>query len=94
MATASVGAVDKSLSLVVKELQLPYPPKKRRRMEKKPKNNADRLSRNRARRKGIASGKAKRGDGKDVHHKDGNPQNNSYANLSIRSRKGNRSDNA
>jgi hypothetical protein len=29
------------------------------------------------------SGKAKKGDGKDVHHKDGNPKNNARKNLTI-----------
>jgi len=72
---------------------VPYPPEKKKRMEKLPKNNADRLARNRARRKAIKAGRAKRGDGTDVHHKDGNPRNNAYSNLSIRSRKANRSDN-
>ena len=62
-------------------------------MDKKPKNNEKRLSRNRARRKAIAAGLAARGDGRDVHHKDGNPKNNAYGNLSIRSRRANRSDN-
>lgn len=92
MATFSVG-VAKSLPLVAKEPLMPYPPAKRRRMDKKPKNNADRLSRNRARRKAIKAGLVKRGDGKDVHHKDGNPRNNAYGNLAIRSRKANRGDN-
>ena len=92
MATYS-AAVAKSSFPAVKELPVPYPPAKRRRMDKKPKNNADRLARNRARRKAIKAGKAKRGDGKDVHHKDGNPRNNAYSNLAIRSRKANRSDN-
>ena len=72
---------------------MPYPPAKKKRMEKLPRNHADRLARNRARRKAIKAGKAKRGDGKDVHHRDGNPRNNSYGNLAIRSRKANRSDN-
>jgi len=72
---------------------MPYAPAKRRKMDKKPKNNADRLSRNRARRKAIAAGLVKRNDGKDVHHKDGNPRNNAYSNLAIRSKKANRSQN-
>ena len=92
MATSSV-AVAESSSLAAKEHLVPYPPEKKKRMEKLPKNHADRLARNRARRKAIKAGKAKRGDGKDVHHKDGNPRNNSYSNLAIRSRKANRSDN-
>lgn len=93
MAIASVGGVARWSFPAVKEPQVPYPPEKKKRMEKLPKNHADRLARNRARRKAIKAGKAKRGDGKDVHHKDGNPRNNSYSNLAIRSRKANRSDN-
>jgi hypothetical protein len=42
-----------------------------------------RSSRNKARRKMVKSGKAKKGDGKDVHHKDGNPKNNARKNLTI-----------
>ena len=57
----------------------------------KPKQIANRSSRNSARRKAKACGyKIK---GKDVHHKDGNPRNNKCSNLAIRSKKSNRSDN-
>mgnify|MGYP003628800061 FL=1 len=42
-----------------------------------------RSSRNKARRKMVTSGKARKGDGKDVHHKDGNPKNNARKNLTI-----------
>ena len=38
-------------------------------------------------------GKVKKGDGKDVDHEDGNPQNNSKGNLRVRSKSANRSDN-
>ena len=62
------------------------------RYHSKPKQKKDRAARNTARRRVKKSSGIQAG--KDVHHKDGNPQNNSYANLSIRSRKGNRSDNA
>ena len=80
MATYSAAVAESSLP-AVKELPVPYPPEKKKRMEKLPKNHADRLARNRARRKAIKAGKAKRGDGKDVHHKDGNPMNNKDDNL-------------
>lgn len=50
-----------------------------------------RASRNKARRQMIRDGRASKGDGKDVHHKDGNPRNNSKANLESRSRRRNRS---
>ena len=38
----------------------------------------------------VKSGKAKKGDGKDVHHKDGNPKNNSLKNLTILGKSRNR----
>ena len=49
-----------------------------------------RASRNKARRAALAAGKVKKGDKKDVHHKDGNPRNNKSSNLSIVSRQKNR----
>lgn len=56
----------------------------------KPEQIKRRAGRVKARRKMIAAGKARKGDGKDVHHKDGNPRNNSKSNLSVTSRKANR----
>jgi hypothetical protein len=50
----------------------------------------DRAGRNTARRRAIASGKVKKGSSKDVHHKDGNPKNNSPSNLAVVSRVPNR----
>ena len=54
-----------------------------------------RMAANRARKKARyemeKSGKASRGDGKDVDHKDGNPKNNSKKNLRVISRAANRS---
>lgn len=50
-----------------------------------------RSSRNKARRKMIAEGKARVGDGKDVAHKNGNPLENNASNLKIESKKTNRS---
>lgn len=38
----------------------------------------------------IKAGKAKKGDGKDVHHKNRNTANNSLKNLQITSKKKNR----
>lgn len=51
----------------------------------------DRASRNAARRKMIAAGKAKKGDGKDVAHKNGNPRDNRKSNLATQSKSRNRS---
>jgi hypothetical protein len=50
-----------------------------------------RAARNKARRKTIREGRARKGDGKDVHHKDGNPHNNSRSNRQVTSRRRNRS---
>jgi len=46
-----------------------------------------------ARRLMIKLGRAKKGDGKDIDHKDSNPQNNSVKNLRSRNRSENRADN-
>ena len=57
----------------------------------KPEQIANRSSRNKARRKMSIMGRAKKGDGKDVDHKDGNPRNNARGNLTMLSRSRNRS---
>ena len=49
--------------------------------------------RQKARRKMEKAGKVRKGDGKDVHHKDGNPRNNKRSNLTVTSRSKNRSNN-
>ena len=49
-----------------------------------------RAARNKARRAALAKGKVKKGDKKDVHHKDGNPRNNKSSNTAVVSRKKNR----
>ena len=51
--------------------------------QKLPKQKKNRASRNAARRKMQKEGRVTKGDGKDVHHRDGNPRNNSKGNLSI-----------
>ena len=58
--------------------------------EETPLRKKQRSSRNKARRKMSTLGKAKKGDGKDVHHKDGNPLNNSSGNLTLMSKSKNR----
>lgn len=56
-----------------------------------PTQKKKRASRNKARRKLISTGRVRKGDGRDVDHKDGNPRNNSSANLRVTSKKTNRS---
>lgn len=56
-----------------------------------PQQKKRRAMRNKARRKLMKSGLAKKGDGKDVHHKDHNPMNNARSNLRIASQSSNRS---
>lgn len=58
---------------------------------KKPEQKKRRAQRNAARRKMIAAGKARKGDGKDVAHRNGNPKDNSSSNLVMQSKKENRS---
>jgi len=48
-------------------------------------------SRNKARRLAVNMGKAKKGDVKDIHHRDGNPLNNKNGNLQSMSKSKNRS---
>ena len=60
---------------------------------KKSKQKTRRAGRNKARAMMIKAGRAKKGDGKDVHHADRNPKNNSRSNLRIQSKKTNRSNN-
>ncbi len=57
----------------------------------KPEQKKRRAKRNAARSKMVAAGKARKGDGKDVAHKDNNPKNNSHSNLAVQSKAKNRS---
>jgi hypothetical protein len=59
--------------------------------DSKPSVKKDRASRNAARRAMVAGGLAKKGDGKDVDHKDGNPRNNKRSNLRVQTKAKNRS---
>jgi len=73
---------------------MPTPRKKKR--SKQPyqetvEQKKKRASRNAARNKMIKAGKARKGDGKDVDHKDGNPKNNNKENLRMQTKKANRS---
>jgi hypothetical protein len=57
----------------------------------RPDQKKKRANRNAARRKLASQGRVKKGDGMDVHHKDGNPLNNSPGNLQALRAKVNRS---
>lgn len=57
----------------------------------KPEQKKRRAMRNKARRKMIKAGKARKGDGKDVAHLDNNPRNSSSSNLRMQSKARNRS---
>lgn len=56
----------------------------------KPKNKKDRSARNAARRKMEKAGRVRKGDGKEVDHKNHNPRNNSKSNLRVVAKKTNR----
>ncbi len=56
-----------------------------------PKQKKNRAARNKARREAERTGRVSKGDGKDIHHVDGNPRNNSTNNLMVRNRSSNRS---
>ena len=57
----------------------------------KPEQRANRSKRVLARRKMEEKGEVSKGDGNDVHHKDGNPQNNGDSNLKVLPKSKNRS---
>lgn len=59
----------------------------------KPEQVKRRMARNRARAKMERAGKVKKGDGKDVDHKNFNPRDNSGNNLRVQSASKNRSRN-
>ena len=57
----------------------------------KPEQIKRRSSRNTARAAMAKAGKVKKGDGKDVDHKNGNPKDNKRSNLKVKSKSSNRS---
>lgn len=59
----------------------------------KPEQKRNRASRNKARRLMEAKGRVRKGDGKDVDHRNSNPTDNRPSNLRITSRSYNRSRN-
>tara|TARA_R110001599_G_scaffold6505_2_gene31882 strand:+ start:3972 stop:4193 length:222 start_codon:yes stop_codon:yes gene_type:complete len=65
--------------------------KEYREYHSKPEQKKRRAGRNAARRIMELAGKAKKGDKKDVHHKDRNTLNNKRSNLKVESRSKNRS---
>lgn len=56
-----------------------------------PEQKKKRASRNAARATMVAKGKVRKGDGKDVDHKNGNANQNSGGNLRVQSKSANRS---
>lgn len=62
--------------------------------ESEPEQVAERVARNKARRHMIKLGLAKKGDGKDVDHKDSNPLNNKRSNWRMLTSSKNKSLNA
>lgn len=59
--------------------------------QSRPEQKKNRASRNAARAAMVKAGKAKKGDGKDVAHRNGNPQDNDPKNLSVQPKSKNRS---
>lgn len=57
----------------------------------RPEQKKNRASRNAARAKMVKAGKVKKGDGKDVSHRNNNAQDNSSKNLAVAPRSKNRS---
>ena len=56
-----------------------------------PEQKKRRAQRNKDRRKAIREGRVSKGDGKDIHHVDGNPFNHSSSNVVVRNKNSNRS---
>lgn len=66
---------------------------RQRKYNSKPSSKKQRASRNAARSVMEKAGKVKKGDGKDVDHKNMNPKNNSKSNLRVQSQSTNRARN-
>lgn len=62
-----------------------------KRYNSKPEQVKNRASRNAARAKMEQAGRVRKGDGKDVAHKNNNPKDNSKGNLAVQSKAKNRS---
>jgi len=61
-----------------------------RRWHSSPEKVKERSSRNKARRKLAKTGRVRKGDGKHVDHKNGNPRDNRRSNLTVMSARKNR----
>lgn len=66
---------------------------RQRKYNSKPSSKKDRASRNSARKEMEKAGKVKKGDGKDVDHRNMNPRSNSKGNLRVQSKSTNRARN-
>lgn len=64
--------------------------KKEAKFHARPEQKKRRAARNKARRQAIRDGRVKKGDGKEIDHKDFNPKNNSKKNVRVVSRSTNR----
>ena len=62
-----------------------------KRYQKQGTQKKNRASRNAARSILLRQGKVKKGDGKDVSHRNGNPRDNRTSNLAVKSKTANRS---
>lgn len=63
---------------------------RQRKYNSKPSSKKDRASRNSARSEAMKAGKVRKGDGKDIDHKDSNPRNNKKSNTQVMSASKNR----
>lgn len=63
---------------------------RQRKYNSKPSSKKDRASRNAARSEAMKAGKVRKGDGKDIDHKDSNPRNNKKSNTQVMSASKNR----
>ena len=63
---------------------------RQRKYNSKPSSKKDRASRNSARAEAMKEGKVRKGDGKDIDHRDSNPRNNKKGNTQVISASKNR----
>lgn len=63
---------------------------RQRKYNSKPSSKKDRASRNSARSEAMKDGRVRKGDGKDIDHRNSNPRDNSKGNTQVMSRSKNR----